>query len=110
MAPAVLRLLFDAGLTQEQALFHYELFTDTLMGLHTVDAMRESLDEDTRRTDDAALATLYANIARAEPRASRLPALAISSDPDALFAAQVDLHIEAIRATATGTPAVAHRP
>ncbi|MFG2953710.1 TetR/AcrR family transcriptional regulator [Streptomyces sp. NPDC048291] len=110
IALAILRLLLDAGLTQEQALFHYELFTDTMMGLHTVDAMRESLDEDTRRKDDAALAALYANVARAEPRASRMPALAIDSDPDALFAAQVDLHIQAIRATAAGAPTGAHRP
>ncbi|MGW2288708.1 TetR/AcrR family transcriptional regulator [Streptomyces phaeochromogenes] len=100
VALAVLRLLLDAGLTQEQALFHYELYTDTVMGLLTVDAMRTSLDEDSRRKDDAALASLYANIARAEPRASRLPALAITSDEDALFTAQIDLHVQAIRATA----------
>ncbi|MFJ9631770.1 TetR/AcrR family transcriptional regulator [Streptomyces sp. NPDC101175] len=104
VALAVLRLLLDAGLTQEQALFHYELFTDTVMGLLTVDAMRASLTEEARRKDDAALSALYANIARAEPRASRMPALAIDSDPDALFAAQVDLHVQAIRATASGAP------
>ncbi|MFJ9565300.1 TetR/AcrR family transcriptional regulator [Streptomyces fuscichromogenes] len=109
VALAILRLLLDAGLTQEQALFHYELFTDTLMGLHTVDAMRESLDEDTRRKDDAALAALYANVARAEPRASRMPALAISSDPDALFTAQVDMHIQAIQAAVLAAPAGARR-
>ncbi|MFJ9590092.1 hypothetical protein [Streptomyces acidicola] len=71
VALATLRLPLDAGLTQEQALFHYGVYTDTVMGLLTADAMRESLDE------------------------------------DALFATQIDLHIQAIRATATGTPAIA---
>ncbi|MGI5460142.1 TetR/AcrR family transcriptional regulator [Streptomyces sp. CA-249302] len=101
---ATLRLFLDAGLTQEQALFHYQLFTDTLMGLLTVDAMRESLDADTRRKDDTALAALYANVAREEPRLSHVPALAVATDDDALFAAAVDLHIHAIRATASGRP------
>ncbi|NEB01038.1 TetR/AcrR family transcriptional regulator [Streptomyces sp. SID13726] len=101
----LLRVLLDAGLTQEQALFHYQLLTDTLMGLLTVDAMRESLDADTRRKDDTALAALYANLAREEPRLSHVPALAITADDDdALFAAQIDLHVHAIRATASGMP------
>ncbi|MFF4256595.1 TetR/AcrR family transcriptional regulator [Streptomyces sp. NPDC001663] len=103
VALATLRLLLDAGLSEEQALFHYELYTDTVMGLLTVDAMRASLGEDIRRKDDAALAALYVNIARNEPRASRVPALAVASDENALFAAQIDLHVEAIRAAATRT-------
>jgi hypothetical protein len=109
VALAVLRVVLDAGLTQEQALFHCQLLTDTLMGLLTVDAMRESLDADTRRKDDAALAALYAHMAREEPRLSRVPALAITTDDDALFTAQIDLHIHAIRATASGRP-VLHPP
>ncbi|MER7690812.1 TetR family transcriptional regulator [Streptomyces sp. NPDC097610] len=110
VALATLRLLLDAGLTQEQALFHYELFTDTVMGLLTLDAMRESLDDDVRRKDDAALSALYADIARNEPRASRVPALAITLDEDALFAAQIDLHIQAVRATAHGDADTAPSP
>lgn len=110
VALATLRLLLDAGLTQEQALFHYELFTDTVMGLLTLDAMRESLDDDVRRKDDAALSALYADIARNEPRASRVPALAITLDGDTLFAAQIDLHIQAIRATAHGDAGTAPSP
>ncbi|MFJ9705737.1 TetR/AcrR family transcriptional regulator [Streptomyces sp. NPDC101234] len=109
VALASLRVLLDAGLTQEQALFHYQLLTDTLMGLLTVDAMRESLDADTRRKDDAALAALYANMAREEPRLSHVPALAVTTDDDTLFAAQIDLHIHAIHATASGRP-VLHGP
>lgn len=102
----VLRTMLRAGLTQEQAAFHHELFTDMLMGLLTVEAMRESLDPETRRRDDDGLAALYANIAREEPRLSRIPSIAIATDEDALFAAQIDLYIHAIRATLAGNPIV----
>jgi AcrR family transcriptional regulator len=102
----ILRTLLSAGLTQEQAVFHYELFSDMLMGQLTIEAMRESLDPDIRRRDDDALAALYANIAREEPRLARIPAIAITTDPEALFTAQIDLYIHAIRATAAGNPIV----
>jgi hypothetical protein len=34
------------------------------------------------------------------------PVLAVTPEGDALFAAQIDLHINAIRATASGNPAL----
>jgi len=102
-----LRIMLAAGLTQEQALFHHELFTDALMGLLTVGAMRETLDEPSRRQDRDALAAVYSNIAREDQRFSRLPTIAVSSDPDLLFAAQMELHIQAVRRTLAGDPVLA---
>jgi AcrR family transcriptional regulator len=99
-----LRIMLAAGLTQEQALFHHELLTDALMGLLTIEAMRGTLDEPSRRQDRDFLAALYTNIAREDRRFARLPTIALASDPDRLFAAQMELHIHAIRRTVAGDP------
>lgn len=101
VALATLRVLLAAGLTVEQAVHYYMLFTDMVMGLLTIDAMRATLDETARREDDDALAALYANLARAEPRLADLPTLALRVDDEELFRAQIDLYIGEIRRTLT---------
>lgn len=96
----VRRLLLDAGLTPEQALFHYEWPAHGRRHAHVAG---RGLPPQGRRGPRRAVR----HIARTEPRASRLPALAITSDQDALFTAQIELHVQAIRAAATATPGIA---
>ncbi|MER6471569.1 TetR/AcrR family transcriptional regulator [Streptomyces collinus] len=103
VALITLRLLLEASLTPEQAYFHYVLLTDLAMGILTVEVVRESPVLRTRRRDDDVLADL----ACVEPRLSELPTIAADAGDVDYCHFQLQLHIEAIRATASGNAIVA---
>ncbi|MFD4790210.1 TetR/AcrR family transcriptional regulator [Streptomyces sp. NPDC058459] len=112
VASTALRLLLEAGLTPEQAHRHFVLLRRMVTGVLTAEAIGESQDSETRdsetrdserrRRDDTALAALYTDIARDEPRLSGLPALVAEAAREDYYGLQLDLHIGAIRADATG--------
>ncbi|MFJ3659079.1 TetR/AcrR family transcriptional regulator [Streptomyces sp. NPDC090119] len=102
VALIALRLLLEAGLTPEQAHRHFVLLRDMVMGTLTAEAMRESLDPDTRRRDDRALAALCTRIARDEPRLAGLPVLVVVAAREDYHDLQLALHLDAIHATSRG--------